>query len=77
MKKIFTILAMFACACAFVSCKSEGEKAADEVMALVENNNGYAAATLYYEYCDKLYGDDYKDFEEALDDAGFYIEYEY
>lgn len=76
MKRLFVFVAVAMCMFAAVSCQSAGEKAADEVLNCVDNGNEYAAATLYFEYLEKLSGEDLIDFQTALDAEGFYIEYE-
>lgn len=67
MKKVIILLLTL---CVFVSCASDGKKAAQEVINAARRGNAEQTKELMIKYGDTLEGQDYLDFCEELERAG-------
>ncbi len=72
MRKLMICAAFAACMFAFSSCQSEGEKAADQIIELVDNGQNSEAYQLYLQYCMTLSAEDIADMNTALTEEGCY-----
>ena len=66
--------AFAACMFAFSSCKSDGEKAADQIIDLVDNGENTEAYQLKLQYCMTLSAEDIADMNAALTEDGCYYQ---
>ena len=72
MKKVLMCAALAVAMLSFASCKSEGEKAADQIIDYVEMGMEEEAYQLYLQYCMTLSARDVADMNTTLTEEGCY-----